>query len=179
MSFVLRYCPRCAHRGELPLLCERCGWRWYANPKPAAGAIVELRRVAPDGEEGEPAVLLLRRAVDPGLGGWDLPAGYLEPHESPEEAAVRETREETGLDIELVRLIGAYASRHGNAVSCVYLAHPRSPTPEVVIDQESSEFAWVERRSIGAWLEQMAFPSMAAALSDWAADRWGVPRLER
>jgi ADP-ribose pyrophosphatase YjhB (NUDIX family) len=173
----LRFCPRCARASELPLRCERCGWRWYANPKPAAGAVVEWRSVAPDGEEGEPSVLLLRRAVEPGAGGWDLPAGYLDPHESPEQAALRETREEAGLEIELIRLLGAYTSRHGNAVSCIYLARPLAEDPRVILDSESSEFAWVERRRIASWLERMAFPAMAAALTDWMEDRTGVPRL--
>lgn len=177
MAFQLHYCPRCARDSELPLICERCGWRWYSNPRPAAGAVVELRSVAPDGEEGEPFMLLLRRAVEPGLGRWDLPAGYLEPHESPEQAALRETREEAGLEVELVRLIGTYTSHHGNAVSCIYLARPLAPDPQVVLDAESTEYAWVERRRVRDWLPRMAFRSMAAAIDDWATDRSGVPRL--
>ena len=164
-------CPHCAQLAERPLVCERCGWRWLANPLPAAGALVE--RQAPD---GEPEVLLLRRAVEPGSGAWDLPAGYLDPGESSEEGARRETLEEAGLAVELVHLVGVYTSRAGNAVSSVYLAHPLDPAAAVVIDPESDEHAWVARRDVPAWLPRMAFPSMAAALDDWAAGRRGVPR---
>ncbi len=164
-------CPNCAEAREQPLVCERCGWHWYANPKPAAGCLVE--RSAPDGGA---EVLLLRRAVEPGRGAWDLPAGYLEPGESPEEAARRETLEEAGFGVELLRLVGVYTSRSGNAVSCIYLARPLEPNAIVRPDAESDAHAWVARRTAGEWLARMAFPSMAAALEDWAADRTGRPR---
>jgi ADP-ribose pyrophosphatase YjhB (NUDIX family) len=164
-------CPHCADAAEQPLVCERCGWRWYANPKPAAGTLVE--RWA-DG--GDAAILLLRRVVEPGAGGWDLPAGYLDPGESAEEAAVRETREEAGLDVDLVRLVGVYTSRDGNAVSSIYLARMRDPAAPVTVDAESDDHAWVTRAELGVWLPRMAFPSMAAALRDWADGRFGLPR---
>jgi ADP-ribose pyrophosphatase YjhB (NUDIX family) len=164
-------CPHCAEPGEQPLVCQRCGWRWFANPVPAAGTLVE--RLAPD---GEPEVLVLRRAIEPGLGAWDLPAGYLDPGESPEEGARRETLEEAGLAVELVRLVGVYTSRVANAVSCIYLARPLDPAAAVTTDAESDDYAWIARRAVPAWLPRMAFPSMAAALDDWAAGRSGVPR---
>ena len=166
MSLTVGLCPHCARPTEQPLVCARCAWRWYANPKPAAGVILER-----DG-----SVLLLRRAVEPGLGAWDLPAGYLDPGESPEEAARRETREESGLEVELVRLVGVYTSRPGNAVACIYLARQVDPSATVRLDAESSEFAWIEGGRLLEWLPRLAFGSMAAALSDWRADRWGEPQ---
>jgi ADP-ribose pyrophosphatase YjhB (NUDIX family) len=164
-------CPHCSAPAEQPLECARCGWRWYANPLPAAGVLIE-RETA----DGEPAVLLLRRAVEPGAGDWDLPAGYLDPGESMEEAAVREAREESGLGVELVRLVGVYTSRSGNAVSAVYLARQLDPAEAVALDHESSAFAWVTRDELHGWLPRMAFPSMRAAVEDWANGRIGVPR---
>jgi len=172
VSRTVAACPHCVEPSEGPLVCERCGWRWYANPKPAAGTVVEWM---PPGASG-PSVLLLCRDVDPGRGGWDLPAGYLDPHESPEQAAVRETREEAGLDVELVRLIGVYTSRRGNAVSTVYVARPRDAHPVVQLDHESSAHAWVARHEVADWVKRMAFPSMATALTDWADGRSGEPR---
>jgi ADP-ribose pyrophosphatase YjhB (NUDIX family) len=165
-------CPHCAAPAESPIVCDRCGWRWYQNPKPAAGTLVEWQ---PPGAT-ELSVLLLRRAVEPGFGEWDLPAGYLDPGESAEESAVRETREESGLAVELVRLVGVYTSRSGNAVAVIYLARPIDATPVVRIDAESSEHAWVGRSDIGRWLSRMAFRSMATALEDWATGTSGRPR---
>lgn len=171
MSRSVPACPNCAQPAEQPLLCDRCGWRWYANPRAAAGTVVERTNPA-----GEAEVLLLRRAVEPGLGAWDLPAGYLEPGESVEEAACRETAEEAGFEVRLVELIGIYTSRPGNAVSAVYLARPADEGASVNPDDESSEHAWVTRAEVPAWLPRMAFRSMATALADWAGGRRGVAR---
>lgn len=128
------------------------------------------------GPEGEPSVLLLRRSIDPGFGAWDLPAGYLDPGESAEEGALREAREEAGLPIVLVSLAGVYSSKAGNAIASVYLARPTEAEPEVHLDHESSEYAWVSRTDVESWLPRMAFPSMALALADWAAGVTGVAR---
>lgn len=68
----------------------------YENPACAAAAVVldELRRV-----------LLIRRAIEPFRGQWALPAGYQEVDEHPTETAMREVREETGAEIEVVELL--------------------------------------------------------------------------
>jgi ADP-ribose pyrophosphatase YjhB (NUDIX family) len=155
-------CPHCAQPEEEPLVCERCGWRWYSNPRPAAGVLVE--RVLAG---GEPAILLLQRAVQPGLGGWDLPAGYLDPGESFEVAAVRETREESGLEVEITGLSGVYHSPAANAVTAVFRARASAPD-EVRLDFESSDYRWVGRSDVAAWLPRVAFPSMAQAIADWS-----------
>lgn len=167
-------CPHCAAPSERPLVCDRCGWRWHANPYPAAGVVIERPTAS-----GEPEALLLRRAVDPGFGAWDLPAGFLDPHESFEEGALREAREESGLEIELVSLLGVYSSPAGNAVAAVFRARPRDGAASVRTDDESSDHAWVLRSKVAAWLPRMAFRSMAAALEDWAVERMGAPRLPR
>lgn len=165
MTRAVPVCPHCARPDEQPLTCDRCGWRWYANPKPAAAVLLERQ------SEGamEPSVLLLRRAVQPGVGAWDLPAGYLDPGESFEIAARRETREEAGLDVELIALAGVYHSAPANAVTAVFRARSVRPDADVEIDAESSEHAWVSRSEVTGWLPRMAFASMAAALADWAA----------
>ncbi len=119
------------------------------------------------------AVLLLRRAVEPGLGGWDLPAGYLDPHESFEHAARREAREESGLEVELLDLAGVYHSPAANAVTAVFRARPVDPAAEVRLDFESSDHAWVGRSTVAEWLPRVAFPSMAQAIDDWARRRGG------
>ncbi len=146
-------------------MCDRCGWRWYSNPKPAAAVLLERNA----GGGGEPSVLLLRRAVEPGLGDWDLPAGYLDPGESFEMAARRETREEAGIDVELIGLAGVYHSPAANAVTAVFRGRAVDPDAPVAIDFESSDHAWVRRSEVPEWRSRMAFASMASALADWAA----------
>ena len=163
-------CPHCASPDEQPLTCQRCGWRWYANPKPAAAVLLER-----GDDTGEPSVLLLRRAVEPGYGAWDLPAGYLDPGESFEAGARRETREEAGLEVELIELAGVYHSHPANAVSAVFRARAIDRSAPVRLDAESSEHAWVPRSRVAEWLPRIAFASMAAALADWAERRDDAP----
>jgi len=101
-----KYCPRCAAELTLQLsgererpTCPSCGFVFYFNPVVGAGALVES-----DGR-----VVLVRRGVAPKAGFWSLPSGYVEADELAEDAAVRETLEETGLEIELDDLLGVYS----------------------------------------------------------------------
>ena len=147
---------------EQPIVCDRCGWRWHANPRPAAAVLLERTKA------DVTSLLLLRRAVEPGLGDWDLPAGYLDPGESFEQAARREAREESGIEVELVELAGVYHSPPANAVTAVFRARPADESAEVALDFESSEHAWVPLAEVGDWLPRIAFGSMASAVADWA-----------
>jgi ADP-ribose pyrophosphatase YjhB (NUDIX family) len=80
-------------------VCVRCGHVLYLNPKVAAGTLpVRDGRVA-----------LIRRGVEPGLDLWSWPCGYVEIDEEVEQAAVRETLEETGLRVGLGDLLGLYS----------------------------------------------------------------------
>jgi ADP-ribose pyrophosphatase YjhB (NUDIX family) len=162
VSRAVPVCPHCVTADEQPIVCDRCGWRWYANPRPAAAVLLERN------DPGGTSLLLLRRAVEPGLGDWDLPAGYLDPGESFEQAAQREAREESGIEVELVELAGVYHSPPANAVTAVFRARPADASAEVALDFESSEHAWVPQSEVGDWLPRIAFGSMASAVADWA-----------
>jgi len=76
-------------------------------------------------------VLLIRRGSEPFEGRWALPGGFVEVGETVEEAAAREAEEETGLRVEILRLVGVYSAPNrdprGHNVSCAFLARP---TPE-------------------------------------------------
>src|SRR5215210_3229513 len=141
MSRSVPACPHCAAPDEQPLTCDRCGWRWYANPKPAAAVLLERQT----DDAAEPSILLLQRAVEPGLGAWDLPAGYLDQGESFELAARREALEESGIEVELLGLTGVYHSPAANAVTAVFRGRASDPASPVRMDHESSDHAWVAR----------------------------------
>lgn len=93
-------------------------------------------------EEGR--ILLIRRASDPYEGQWALPGGFVEVGETLEEAAAREAEEETGFEIDIVRLIGVYSDPdrdpRGHNVSCVYLARVREGEPTPASDATEVSF---------------------------------------
>ena len=86
-----RYCPHCAQRSACDdarkFRCERCGFCYFHNVAAAVAAFIMH-----DGH-----LLLTRRAHDPATGTLDLPGGFVDPHESLEEALARELNEELAL----------------------------------------------------------------------------------
>lgn len=106
---ALNYCPQCGtplqdrHAfGRIRRYCMTCDRVVFQEHKVAVAVLVtdETHRV-----------LLVRRAWNPHQGDWSLPAGYVDYGESPAAAAVRECREETGLNVEVERLIDVLAPR--------------------------------------------------------------------
>lgn len=101
-----KYCSGCAtalevreSSGAVRPVCPSCGRVVYYDPKVAAVTIIS--------RGGK--VLLVRRANQPGYGLWSVPGGYVDRGEVVEEAAVREVQEETGLEVEIDRLLGLYS----------------------------------------------------------------------
>lgn len=101
--FAWNYCPICGTvlaphddgERERPH-CHGCRRFYYRNPVPAVCCFVASNE----------DVLLAQRAVEPCLGEWALPGGFVELGETTEEAAIREMHEETGLHVGSLRLIG-------------------------------------------------------------------------
>lgn len=114
------YCFRCGAvlhedviEGRHRLVCPQCDWVYYPQLKVSAAAYVEK-----DGR-----LLLARRAQQPWQGCWYLPAGYVEADERPEQAAERETYEETGLRVQarsLEEVIYFDDDPRGNGLLLVY-----------------------------------------------------------
>lgn len=114
-------------------ICSVCGHVVYRHP--ALGAVAAVVRSR--------EVLLIKRAIEPYLGHWTLPAGYLEIDEEPWEAARRETREETGLEIEQIELMGVLTNRDDvrrNGVVIAYLARPIGGALAAGDDAEDARF---------------------------------------
>jgi len=105
----IRFCPYCGTPTEIRLqfgeerpTCPACGWVHYTDPKVAAAVVVE----SDDGK-----VLLTRRVNTPYQGKWTLPAGFVNAYEDPAQAAVRECREETGLEVAITGILDIVAGR--------------------------------------------------------------------
>jgi ADP-ribose pyrophosphatase YjhB (NUDIX family) len=102
-----KFCPLCKFPLENLkdyLFCKKCDLRIYRNSKPTAGVLP-----VKDGK-----VLLARRAVEPFKGEIDVIGGFLNEGEHPERGALREAKEETGLDMKIKRLNGMYMDTYND-----------------------------------------------------------------
>jgi len=132
------------------LLCTACGHVLYDNPRVIAGCLVE--------HQGR--YLLCRRAIEPRLGYWTLPAGFMENGESAEQAALRETWEESGVR---ARILAPYSICNATTVNQVYLIF-RAELIEIAAD---AGVETLERRFFAPdelpWAE-LAYPSIQQIL---------------
>ncbi len=154
------YCLACGTRLVLEWIedrdrdvCPRCRWIYYENPLPCAAAFVRNA----DGE-----VLLVRRGVEPGLGQWGLPSGFMEIDETSEEACLRELHEETGLSGRIVKLMGVYAQdsvRYKKVVIIGYQVEAEG-TPSPGSDTTETRFFLPDR------LPDIAFSSHRAMIEE-------------
>jgi ADP-ribose pyrophosphatase YjhB (NUDIX family) len=120
--------------------------------------------------ERDGRALLLKRGIEPMRGAWVFPSGYVNRGEPVEAAAVREAREETGLEVTLGPLIGVYSYTGSPVVVLVWLAEAEG---EAAPGEEALEIRWFGADAI-PWNE-LAFPSSRDALEAWAAGAAGAP----
>ena len=160
MAFCMRCGSPLAERaldGRLREACARCDWVHYRNPVPAASAVVPW-----DG-----GVVQVLRAVEPRAGTWCLPSGFQEDDESPEEACVRETREETGLEVRVSRLQGLHFVRDDPRNRVVLAVYETEVTGGALRAGDDAHEA--RAFDLGRLPEDIAFQSHRRVLADLRA----------
>ncbi len=158
-----RFCPSCAGALETRslkagdpdrLVCGACGFVFYLDPKVAVGTIITT---------ADSRLVLVRRAIEPGYGLWVFPGGFVDRGEELPKAAVREAREESGLDVRLDRLVNIYSYPHAAVIIVVYAA--TATGGELCGDEECLETRLFRPDEL-PW-EELAFQSTREALRDY------------
>lgn len=137
-------------------VCPGCGHIHWRNAIPCAGALI-IRN-------GK--VLLIRRSIEPFKGYWDIPGGFCEVDEHPAATAIRETREETGIEIELTGLLGIWLDEYVDrpTLNVYYLAHPL--TRRLRVGDDANGAAWFAPDALP---RRLAFANGCLALHAWAS----------
>jgi 8-oxo-dGTP diphosphatase len=166
VSFEFQYCPYCAARlerrvkfGSTRPTCPKCGFVQFLDPKVAViGMITSAGHL-----------LMVRRAVEPGLGRWALPGGYMDAGEMPIQALRREIREEVGLEIEVDRLHDIYpmvtSERVAGGIVLAYVGTPvGDKLPALQRNDDVDEAEWFSPRNLP---EDVAFASSRTLIQLW------------
>ena len=157
-----RFCPRCGGgldrrvvKANEPkrLVCQACSFIFYQDPKVVAGTVFTL-----DG-----GIVLLKRGVEPAMGKWGFPGGYVDRGESVQDAAIRETKEESQVDVKLGPLLNVYSYPRSPNVIVVYTAEIIGG--ELVAADESVDAGAFSPEKI-PW-DDLAFDSTRDALKDY------------
>jgi 8-oxo-dGTP diphosphatase len=159
-----RYCPHCSQPlaerlsfRRMRFTCSQCGYVHFREAKVGVTALIE--------REGK--VLLVRRGIEPGLGRWSLPSGFVDWDESPESALVRECAEETGLVIENPVL---WQAQHytddcrGPGVNLIYRAEVAGGRLQAGDDASAARFYDRDELPLG---EEIAFKGHRHTLELW------------
>ena len=160
-----RFCPTCASGlvyksidNRTLRACPECSFVFWNNPKPVTSIIIP--------QDGK--VLMIQRARPPLLGYWCLPGGYISYGEEPRDAAMREAKEETNLDVEITDLVGVYTIDNcptGHKIDIIYFGHfvggVFTPNEEAQscqyfsVDNLPEKIAYKHREAIADWSLKM------------------------
>ncbi|HXQ64099.1 MAG TPA: NUDIX hydrolase [Steroidobacteraceae bacterium] len=162
----MKYCSECGQPVEVRVpdgdhlpryVCPACKAIHYQNPKLVVGCVVEYQG----------RILLCKRAIEPRLGYWTIPAGFMENDETLQAAAARESWEEALARVEIGSLLAVVNVVHARQVHVMFRA--RLLVPGFGVGHESLEVGLYQPEDI-PW-PQIAFPSVEFALRRYLDDR--------
>ncbi len=133
-------------------VCPQCGWIHFVDPKVAAAVLIEQ----------DNRVLLVRRVNEPFRGLWTLPAGFINGGEDPAEAAARECLEETGLRVQVTRVLNIISGKeHPRGADFIIVYQAAIISGELSPNDDVDAAEWFTREN----LPQLAFRATQIVLS--------------
>ena len=147
MKRIFKFCPLCNDNlrqnlieGRPRLVCQKCGWIDYQNPLPVAVCAA----INADGK-----ILIAKRNQDPGKNKWALPGGFIESNEDPEKACLRELKEETGVEGEIIKLAGVYLRKTRIYGSLIVIGYAiRVFKEDISVNAELKEAKFFNRKDL-------------------------------
>ncbi|MEK7584784.1 MAG: NUDIX domain-containing protein [Patescibacteria group bacterium] len=173
------FCPKCGHayskgdraqfkKNNGALRCRSCSFVFYDNPKPTASAIIV-------NEAGR--CMIVKRAIEPCLGMWDLPGGFVNYGEDPKKTVARELREELRISTTTARLIGVFHNFYQNKgrkeetysiLNLIYLI--KKPKGKLEPRDDINDYRFVSPKQLP---RNMAFPEQKKFIEDFFLTKRG------
>jgi len=155
------FCPYCGAKYDNPdqthPTCQICGKTFWQNSKPTASTLIV---------NDQNQILLGKRAGEPEKGNWDVIGGFLELGEDPQVGAIREAKEETGYDVEIVGDLGIFMDLYSDekipTLNIGYVAKVIGGTEQA--QDDIAELKWFDQNSIP---ENTAFQNGRDMIEAW------------
>jgi ADP-ribose pyrophosphatase YjhB (NUDIX family) len=158
---VAHFCPMCGtafveqpRNGAPRPVCPNCDYTMYFDPKVAVAVLIL------QGEQ----VLLIKRAHAPKQGFWALPAGFVDAGEDPQAAGSREALEETGLIVQIERLLDVFHTPDDGGLADIVIVYAARMIGGRLQPDDDAEAA--------AWFSADAIPPLAFLPSQQVIARW-------
>ena len=147
---IIIFCQNCGNK-LINRFCSNCKQTIFEDPKLAVASIIVKNH----------AILLIKRSVEPQIGEWAFPSGYVNRYETPEDALKREVKEETGLDVDINKFIGLYSKKGNPVVLVVYSVYVGNK--KAIAGSDATEVNWFKLNQ----LPKLAFDHDTKILKDW------------
>lgn len=137
-----QFCPHCKTKLQAEtsnyLICPVCDFQYYNDPATAVAVLIEK----------ENQLLLAQRKHDPKKGYWDTPGGFVEVGETVEETVIREVKEETTLEVEIVAYLGSKDDLYDlqPTINLIFLTSPIEGKPQA--QDDVAKLAWLKPEEI-------------------------------
>lgn len=165
------YCPKCAgnfiQKAPNLLVCGSCDMHYYVNPRSTNAVILQNNRNE---------ILLTKRSYEPHKGMFDLPGGFVNIHETIEESAIRELKEELNIALRLSDLTYICSCSDTYEFKGVYyftigmIFKARIPQEVLIIPADDvASIVWVDRKSIP--YDDIAFKSIASVMKSYFSSK--------